>query len=210
MCAVQVENQLVGETSRRRLQLLGQQKQHVAALTAVLLMGICMRGACDTTPGLTAGIPIPWPDSTLDECHTEYMQAFANASSVYAIEYERCELTANETQIDLTIDVQLEREQIRLGHSALCSNFELCNQLDDDLEYLECHKDHGNENLDLMTSINYNATSAHTRLRQDFDAVQQTLMLCTLDAQVAYIGSMRLANEELQECRREVAAMDAN
>lgn len=67
----------------------------------------------------------------------------------------------------------------------------------------------GKENLDLITTINYNATSAHTRLRQDFDAVQQTLMLCTLDAQVAYIGSMRLANEELQECRRDVAAMEA-
>lgn len=61
----------------------------------------------------------------------------------------------------------------------------------------------GNRNLDLITEINYNSTSAHTRLRQDYDTVYQTLMLCTLDAKVMYINSMRRAYEELHECRSE-------
>lgn len=141
MCAVLVENQLAGETRRRRLPLFGEQRRHVL-LPLALLLGICMRGACDTSEYLAVGPPIPWPDSTIDECHNEYMQAFANASNTYVLEYERCELTANETQIDLTIDVQLEREQIELGHGELCGNLELCKQRDDDLEYLECLKDH--------------------------------------------------------------------
>lgn len=62
----------------------------------------------------------------------------------------------------------------------------------------------GSHNLDLITEINHNATSAHTRLRQDYNEVQQTLMLCTLEAQLDYVSSMRQAHEELQQCRIEL------
>lgn len=62
----------------------------------------------------------------------------------------------------------------------------------------------GSHNLELITEINHNATSAHTRLRDDYNAVQQTLVLCTLEAQVAYMNSMREAHEELQQCRSEL------
>lgn len=62
----------------------------------------------------------------------------------------------------------------------------------------------GSHNLELITEINHNATSAHTRLREDYDAVQQTLVLCTLEAQVVYVNSMREAHEELHQCRSEL------
>ncbi|EDW01442.1 uncharacterized protein LOC6559966 isoform X2 [Drosophila grimshawi] len=129
------------------------------------------------------------------------MLAGINAASTFAAEYERCELTANETQLDLSIDETLERQQIEMGSRTLCGNFELCAELDDHFEYIECMKNSGSQNMDIIVEINHNATSAHTRLREDIDSVQQTLVLCTLEAQVAYESSMRLAFEELQVCR---------
>lgn len=66
----------------------------------------------------------------------------------------------------------------------------------------------GNHNLDLITEINHNATSAHTRLRQDYNEVQQTLVLCTLEAQLVYVNSMREAHEELHQCRLELGGED--
>ncbi|KAH8394636.1 hypothetical protein KR222_000752, partial [Zaprionus bogoriensis] len=149
-------------------------------------------------------VPVSWVDSTLDECHEEYMLASANASAIFAHSFELCELTANETRIDLSINEALERSQIESGRSTLCGNLDICNVLDDDLEYFECVRDRGSSNLDLITEINHNATSAHTRLREDYNEVQQTLVLCTLEAQFTYMSSMRQAHEQLNQCRLEV------
>ncbi|XP_030555157.1 uncharacterized protein LOC115758577 [Drosophila novamexicana] len=198
MCAVRVENQLGCETRRRRWQLSGQ-----LVLLLQLLLAICLHGSCGTSADKTLGIGTPWPDTTLDDCHDDYMLASENASSTFYKEYELCELEATNGQLNLTINEQLEREQIELGRSQLCGSFAQCDSHDDDLEYFECIRNNGNRNLDLITEINYNSTSAHTRLRQDYDTVYQTLMLCTLDAKVMYINSMRRAYEELHECRSE-------
>lgn len=153
---------------------------------------------------MPVAIPTAWPDATIDECHDEYLLAGVNASTIFALSYELCELTANETKIDLSINEELERIQIEHGRSAVCGNLELCNTLDSDLEYLECVKDSGSRNLQLITEISHNATSAHTRLRDDYTEVQQRLVLCTLEAQVVYMNSMREAHEELQQCRIEL------
>ncbi|KAH8306912.1 hypothetical protein KR044_000969 [Drosophila immigrans] len=146
-------------------------------------------------------MPTAWPDATLDECHDEYLLASINASNNYALSFELCELTANETKIDLDINEQLERQQIEQGRNELCGNLELCGALETDLEYFACVRDNGNRNIELMAQTNSNATSAHTRLRQDYSDLQKALVLCTLDAQVIYMESMREAYAELQECR---------
>lgn len=92
--------------------------------------------------GLAAAPTTVWNDySTLDECHDEYLLASAKATSIYAASFEQCELTANETKIDLSINETLERTQIEAGHSTLCGNLEYCDALDDDLDYFACVRD---------------------------------------------------------------------
>ncbi|KAM8714380.1 hypothetical protein ACLKA7_014500 [Drosophila subpalustris] len=199
MCAVQVRSQLSWETKCRRWQLL---------LSVLILLPLALQRvdvACGIEIDWPLVAPTAWPDATIDECHDDYLLASVNASSVFALSYELCELTANETKIDLDINEQVERAQIEMGRNALCGNMELCSALDDDLEYLACIRDSGSRNLQLITEINHNATSAHTRLREDYNVAQQTMVLCTLEAQVVYVNSMREAHEELQQCRIELA-----
>lgn len=90
--------------------------------------------------GLAAALTT-WNDSTLDKCHDEYLLASAKATSIYAASFEQCELTANETKIDLSINETLERTQIEAGHSTLCGNLDYCDALDDDLDYFACVRD---------------------------------------------------------------------
>jgi len=84
------------------------------------------------------GYPTPEPDLTVDECHDEFTIACANASQVFTNSYDLCELNANETIVNLEVDVELERLQIELGSSAVCGNMRICDTLDDDLEYFQC------------------------------------------------------------------------
>lgn len=125
MSAVRVRNQLQYKTVRRQWLL------HLLLL--LLLQGLIQLEAAAT--------PTIWPDSTLDECHDEYLLASAKATSIYGASLEQCELTANETNIDLSINEALERSQIEVGHSTLCGNLDFCDALDDDLEYFECVRD---------------------------------------------------------------------
>ncbi|KAH8370579.1 hypothetical protein KR093_004175 [Drosophila rubida] len=148
-------------------------------------------------------MPTASPDATLDECHDEYLLASANASNSYALSFELCELTANETKIDLSVNELLERQQIEQGRIEVCANLDQCEALETHLEYFACVRDSGNRNLQLLVDINNNATSAHTRLREDYSELQQTLVLCTLEAQVVYMQDMRQAYAELQECRQQ-------
>ncbi|XP_034479278.1 uncharacterized protein LOC117785403 [Drosophila innubila] len=198
MCAVQLRSQLNGETKCRQWKFI-----LVLVLLPLALQRLNVACSIDIDEPLV--ISTVWSDATIDECHDDYLLASANASSIFALSHELCELTANETKIDLSIDEQLERTQIEIGRTALCGNLELCNTLDDDLEYLACINDSGRRNLQLITEINHNATSAHTRLREDYNEVQRTMVLCTLEAQVVYVNSMREAHEKLQQCRIELA-----
>lgn len=105
----------------------------------LLLLGLLgLQGLCQL--GVTAA-PTQWIDTTLDECHDEYSLAAAKAGNIFAASYELCELTANETKIDLTVNEALERSQIEEGHSKLCGNLDMCDALDDDLEYFACIRD---------------------------------------------------------------------
>ncbi|KAH8348330.1 hypothetical protein KR084_006501, partial [Drosophila pseudotakahashii] len=149
-------------------------------------------------------LPTPEPDLTMDECHDEFTIACANASQVFSDSYDLCELNANETIVSLDVDVELERLQIELGSSAVCGNMRICDTLDDDLEYFKCINENGARNLDILTEINYNATHAHTRLREDYNAVQRTFLLCSLDAQKNYMDDLRQAHNELTQCRSEI------
>lgn len=124
MSAVRVRIQLQCTTTRR---------QWFLPLLLLLLQGVVQLEA--------ASAPTIWPDSTLDECHDEYLLASAKATSIYGASLEQCELTANETNIDLSIDEALERSQIEVGHSTLCGNLDICDALDDDLDYFECVRD---------------------------------------------------------------------
>ncbi|ALC42385.1 CG14495 [Drosophila busckii] len=182
-----VQKQLENETRRRHLWLW-----------ALLLVQLLL--ARDSHADLPAD---EWPESTstLDECHDEYALASANASSIYMQSFSSCELTANETKYDLSIDEQMEREQIQLGASTVCNNMQQCDTLDEDLEYFKCMQDNGKRNQQLLMQINYNASSAETRLREDYDAVQQTFVLCTLEAQLVYVNGMRENYEQLLQCR---------
>uniref|UniRef100_A1ZB23 IP19117p n=1 Tax=Drosophila melanogaster TaxID=7227 RepID=A1ZB23_DROME len=146
----------------------------------------------------------PEPDLTIDECHDEFTIACANASLVFSDSYDLCELNANETIINLEVDVELERLQIELGSSAVCGNMQICDTLVDDLEYFQCINKNGIHNLDILTEINYNATSAYTRLHEDYDAVHRALLLCGLDAQKKYMEDIRQAHRELTKCRSEI------
>lgn len=78
------------------------------------------------------------PDLNLDECHEEFTEACANASLAYSDAFEMCELNANETTINLEVDVELERLQIELGSSSVCGNLQICDTLVDDLQYFQC------------------------------------------------------------------------
>ncbi|XP_016947744.1 uncharacterized protein LOC108023020 [Drosophila biarmipes] len=175
--------------------------RHYWALT-VFFVYLCM--------GYTVGgegpaeFPTPDPDLTIDECHDEFTIACANASQVFTDSYDLCELNANETIVNLEVDVELERLQIELGSSAVCGNLRICDTLDDDLEYFQCINENGTRNLDILTEISYNATHAHTRLREDYDAVHRTFLLCSLDAQQNYMLDLRKAHKELTQCRLEI------
>ncbi|XP_017124316.2 uncharacterized protein LOC108144168 [Drosophila elegans] len=118
--------------------------------------------------------PTPEPDIGIDECHDEFTIACANASLVYSDSYDLCELNANESITHLEVDVELERLQIELASSAVCGNMRICDTLTDDLDYFKCINENGTRNLDILTEISYNATSAYTRLHEDYDAVQRT------------------------------------
>ncbi|EDW77197.1 uncharacterized protein Dwil_GK22062 [Drosophila willistoni] len=139
-----------------------------------------------------------------DLCHDEFAKASANASNTYSNSFDICELTANETKIELSIDEELERLQIESASSAVCNSLELCNLHNDDLDYFQCINDKGPGNLQVLDEITRNSTSAHTRLREDYSAVQKTLILCTLEAQEVYMKSMVSAYEELQLCRSQI------
>ncbi|XP_060655169.1 uncharacterized protein LOC132790605 [Drosophila nasuta] len=200
MCAVRIRGI---EEVRTRLEYETRRRQW--RLFTLLLFPLALQylhGARSLDVPLT--LPTAWPDATLDECHDEYQVASANASNHYAFSFQLCELTANETKIDLTIHEELEREQIERGRIEACGNLELCETLDSDLEYFACVRDSGTRNLELMLEINNNATSAYTRLREDYNELQQTFVLCTLEAQVAYMQDMREAYAELQECRQQL------
>ncbi|XP_017094309.2 uncharacterized protein [Drosophila bipectinata] len=144
------------------------------------------------------------PDLNIDECHEEFTEASANASLAYSDAFEICELNANETTINLEVDVELERLQIELGSSAVCGNLRICDTLDDDLQYFQCISENGSRNLEILTEINYNATSAYTRLREDYDALHRTFLLCSLEAQKNYMEALKKAHNELTECRLEI------
>ncbi|KAI8039799.1 hypothetical protein M5D96_007223, partial [Drosophila gunungcola] len=135
--------------------------------------------------------PTPEPDLGIDECHDEFTIACANASMVYSDSYDLCELNANETIIHLEVDVELERLQIELASGAVCGNMRICDTL-------------GTRNLDILTEISYNASRSYTRLHEDYDAVQRTFLLCSLDAQKNYMEDLREAHRELTQCRSEI------
>lgn len=119
---------------RVRVQWQCKTKRRQWLLQLLLLQGLFQLEA--------AAAPTTWNDSsTLDECHDEYLLASAKATSIYAASFEQCELTANETKIDLSINETLERTQIEAGHSTLCGNLDYCDALDDDLDYFECVRD---------------------------------------------------------------------
>lgn len=120
--------QLNCETKRRHCLLSG-----CMLLLLLLLQGLCR---LEVAAAPTQGI-----ESTLDECHDEYTLAAARAANIFRTDYEQCELTANETRIDLSINETLERAQIEEGHSKLCANLNMCDALDDDLEYFACIRD---------------------------------------------------------------------
>ncbi|SPP73590.1 uncharacterized protein LOC117581597 [Drosophila guanche] len=145
----------------------------------------------------------PIPDGTIDECHNEYLQACASASLAFSDAFDLCEQQANETELELSIDVAVERLQIELGASDVCGNLHICDTLENDLEYFKCISDNGSRNLEILAEITYNSTSAQTRLRQDYDAVYRTYLLCTLDAQKSYMEDLRQAYRELSHCRIE-------
>ncbi|XP_017019982.1 uncharacterized protein [Drosophila kikkawai] len=148
--------------------------------------------------------PTAMPDLGLDDCHDEFTVACANASLVYSASLELCELHANETIANLEVDVELERMQIELGSSAVCGNLRFCDVFEDDLEYLKCISENSNRNLDILTEINYNATHAYTRMREDYDALHRTFLLCGLEAQKDYMEDLREAHRELSQCRLEI------
>ncbi|KAH8290256.1 hypothetical protein KR054_001452 [Drosophila jambulina] len=167
--------------------------------------------------------PTAMPDLGIDDCHDEFTVACANASLVYSASLELCELQANETIVDLEVDVELERAQIELGSSAVCGNLRFCEVLEDNLEYLKCISENvslgcifihqklyiifslqSNRNLDILTEINYNATHAYTRMREDYDALRRTFLLCGLEAQKDYMEDLREAHRELTQCRSEI------
>ncbi|XP_030387382.1 uncharacterized protein LOC115633998 isoform X2 [Scaptodrosophila lebanonensis] len=133
-----------------------------------------------------------------------FMAVAADASNTYTSSYTLCEQTANDTMIELTIDEKLERMQIEQGAGAVCDNLAQCSAIADDLDYMKCIREIGNKNLDILVEIHFNATSAHTRLRTDYDEVHQTFLLCTLEAQQVYVNSVRLAYNELLECRAQM------
>ncbi|KAH8277968.1 hypothetical protein KR018_011315, partial [Drosophila ironensis] len=146
----------------------------------------------------------PSPELSIDDCHDEFTLECANASLAYADDLYLCELNANESIINLEVDVELERLQIELGSSAVCGNMRVCDIHEDDLTYFQCINENGKRNLEILTEINYNATSAHTRLRDDYDAVHRSFLLCSLDAQKDYMEAIKTAHDELTECRTEV------
>ncbi|KAH8401384.1 hypothetical protein KR009_005034, partial [Drosophila setifemur] len=146
----------------------------------------------------------PLPDLDIDDCHDEFTMACNNASLVYSKAFDLCELNANESIISLEVDVEMERLQIELGASAVCGNLRICEVLDDDLQYFQCISEKGNSNLDILTEITYNSTSAYTRLREDLDAVHRYFLLCSLEAQAKYMEDIRQANRELNQCRSEI------
>ncbi|EDW32230.1 GL10542 [Drosophila persimilis] len=117
------------------------------------------------------------PDITIDECHDDYLLACANASLTFSDAFDLCEQTANETKSELSIDEE------------------------NDLDYFKCISDNGSRNIDILSEITYNSTSALTRLREDYDDVYRTYLLCTLDAQKNYIENLREAYTELSQCR---------
>ncbi|XP_026841619.1 uncharacterized protein LOC6590283 [Drosophila persimilis] len=143
----------------------------------------------------------PMPDITIDECHDDYLLACANASLTFSDAFDLCEQTANETKIELSIDEEVERLQIELGASEVCGNLHICDTLENDLDYFKCISDNGSRNIDILSEITYNSTSALTRLREDYDDVYRTYLLCTLDAQKNYIENLREAYTELSQCR---------
>ncbi|XP_017049870.1 uncharacterized protein LOC108093974 [Drosophila ficusphila] len=167
-----------------------------------LLLIFPLLGCSETTEGFEW--PTPEPDLNIDECHDEFTIACANASQAYSDSYDLCQLNANETMISLEVDVELERMQIELGSSAVCGSLRICDTLVDDLEYFKCINENGTRNLDILTEINYNATSAYTRLHEDYDAVHRIFLLCSLDAQKNYMEDLRQAHKELTQCRSEV------
>nr|XP_016927734.1 uncharacterized protein LOC108008400 [Drosophila suzukii] len=175
--------------------------RHYWVLTILLL---CLYLSYSEGSKVPIDYPTPEPDLTVDECHDEFTIACANASQVFTNSYDLCELNANETIVNLEVDVELERLQIELGSSAVCGNMRICDTLDDDLEYFKCINENGTRNLDILTEITYNATSAHTRLREDYDAVHRTFLLCSLDAQQNYMKDLRQAHIELTQCRSEI------
>ncbi|KAH8384186.1 hypothetical protein KR200_011594 [Drosophila serrata] len=148
--------------------------------------------------------PTAMPDLGIDDCHDEFTVACANASSVYSASLQLCELHANETIVNLEVDVELERAQIELGSSAVCENLQVCEVLEDNLEYLKCISENSNRNMEILNEINYNATHAYTRMRQDYDALHRTFLLCGLEAQKDYMEDLREAHRELTQCRLEV------
>ncbi|XP_016985963.1 uncharacterized protein LOC108049333 [Drosophila rhopaloa] len=157
-----------------------------------------------TEGGVGFDWPTAEPDLGIDECHDEFTVACANASLAYANSLDLCELNANETIINLEVDVELERLQIELGSSAVCGNMRICDTLVDDLDYFKCINENGTRNLDILTEISYNATSAYTRLHEDYDAVQRTFLLCSLEVQKNYMEDLRQAHRELTQCRSEI------
>ncbi|XP_022232429.1 uncharacterized protein LOC111080897 [Drosophila obscura] len=168
-------------------------------LLALFMLGICAA----RTQAFGFDWLTPMPDGTIDECHDEYLLAYANASLAFADAFDLCEKTANETKIELSIDEKLERMQIELGASEVCGNLQICDTLENNLDYFQCISDNGSRNLDILTEITFNATSAQTRLREDYDEVYRTYLLCTLDAQRTYMEELRQAYRELSQCRDE-------
>lgn len=148
MCAVQVRSELNSETKCRQWRLLS-----VLVLLPLALQRLDVACSTDIATDVPLVTPTAWPDTIIDECHDDYLLASVNASSVFSLSYELCELTANETKIDLSINEQLERTQIEMGRSSLCGNLELCNTLDNDLEYLECISDSVSLRIPLFIDI---------------------------------------------------------
>lgn len=62
----------------------------------------------------------------------------------------------------------------------------------------------GNRNLEILTEINYNATSAYTRFREDYDELHRSFLLCSLEAQKNYMEALKTAHNKLTECRLEI------
>ncbi|XP_017077727.1 uncharacterized protein LOC108112396 [Drosophila eugracilis] len=173
------------------------------SVLTIFLITFCL-GYSETVTSKGFDWMTPEPDQTLDECHDEFTIACANASAVFAESYDHCELNANETIVNLEVDVELERLQIELGSSEVCGNLQLCDTLVDDLEYFKCINEKGTRNLDILTEITYNSTSAYTRLHEDYDEVHRTFLLCSLNAQTKYMEDIRQAHRELTQCRSEI------